>query len=1008
MRLHTTDTGQFSDPVSVPWLDWIAGSLFNWYGFIRNLIIEPRRPVTTDSLSAVADIYNPQQKQLSFTYQWLIGNHVYRFDPQPEILPSEFTAKGSIGLRLSVSDGTTEHVWTLNRTILNSAPQLDTAIRPDAPDTTHDITVDHVTRDADADSVSVSYRWHVNGQLLDDLTGATLPADRHQKNDVVRVVVSADDGVSTTSQTLSVTTVDAVPRIQLFDVPGAVSYASPVEFTAAFSDPDGDDVSQLRFGMEYGPPGMNVDPITGQVTWSAKIPMFDREMDVAWRIGSSNGPAVGMSGSLGVVDSDRRYPLIRTAIRPPREDRLWVDDYDGDGANEVLVLDERGVLYTLAWDGESMRQSWVYAYPAARGIGIDAVATADIDGDGPKEMFLHVGDTMTRLDGVTRRIVNSTSVPPAIDYAGDLALADLTGDGPMELVYLTKGEAYESSIVVLSADDFSLVWRSEPGRFGHYVDVANVDRDPALEIVVSGGYVFDGSTYAEEWRHESTNSEFLSRFGSENDVVSADVDGDGVREVFGYLDKNAREPVMGVFRIPSGELVGQSSPLQSYVSGKLHIADLDGDGVPEILGRAGRFVRAYAYDRQDDTFVELGLHGPRFFATAFGTADLDGDGDHEIVLGTEYWVGSETGAYAVLELEQGEFDVVWTQPADQLLDGVFIGGQLVSDGVMPKDRLLLVSQTDAYVASGELREGPQVLFLWPSSGDLKIGPRVDSGLPPYFGDKWSVTDAGITDYDRDGKDELFVAMHRDYDIGRLVAFDPFLAIDEWAVEGEPVLSGFLSTVDLNGDGFEDFLTRAGAYDVVNDTPLWEPETENIATFEIGAGDLEDDGRTEIVHTDALNRLVILSPDTDGEYSWRIVPLEHQVIFDLIVADTDGDGKDEILLASQEDSDVASQGIRRFGANGELLNSFSVERVGRWEPDRLFVLPGAGRKQVAVSFTSTSRSGARLESYDPLTGTRLWGSPELLGGVSPNSVHYLEVEGEPRLVIATEKAVYMTQ
>ena len=1008
-RVDTTGTGQFSDPVSVPWVDWIAGSLFNWHGFIRNLIIEPRRPVTTDSLSAVADFYNPQQKQLSFTYEWLIGNIAHTFDSRPEILPSEYTAKGSIGLRLIVSDGTIADIWTLNRTILNSAPRLDAVIGPDAPDTTHDIMVDHVTSDADADSVSVSYQWQVNGQLLEDETGATLPAGRHRKNDVVRVVVNADDGESTTSQTLSVTTVDAVPRIQLSGVPGTVSYASPVEFAATVSDPDGDDVSQFRFGMEYGPVGMNVDPQTGRIAWSGKMPMFGPEMFVHWQVGSSSEASVSAASTVRLVDPGRPYPLMRTSVGSPAEDRLFVGDFDADGDEEILVHDQFRTVFMIEWDGEDYVQSWAHPF-SVHEYGIDAVASADIDGDGRHEIFLHAEDRMVRLDGETRHVSATAEVPRALTFAQDLHVADLDGDGSWEVVFMADADGPESRLVVLSADDLSLRWQSPPGRLGWFLDVGNVDRDPALEIVVSGGYAYDGTTRELEWSHPSTSDPRSFRTGTENDVTTADLDGDGVEEVVGYLDKVPSSPALEAIRIPSGDRLGASTPLNNYFVRLPWIEDVDQDGVPELFGETGRdLIFAYRYDSSVDEFVRTAEVQSPHLAAAFGAGDLDRDGRPEIMWGGSPQGLNDTGLYSVAEFD-GNFHLEWTQPADRQWDDIYLGGRPVSGPTTGEDRLLFVSGAPGRLDANPHSDAPRIVFLSPSSGSISLGPRLDGGHPPQPNYRWYIGAADTTDYDRDGVSEVLMSMSHAFDMGRLVAFDPVNSLDEWSVAGpESITYTPLVSADFNGDGFDDLLTRSAVYDMVEGTVLWEPDSYQLEGARIAAGDLDGDGRAEIVYADQVGRLNILSPGGAGAGSPpRVVALDHDRVFDLIAADTDHDGRDEILVVSNRTGHVESQAIFRFDAQGQLLNSFLVGVGPLWDPVRLLVLPGAGRKQVVLTVSSFFNYETRLVSFDPVTGTRLWESPELLGVVSPDSLHYVDVEGEPRLAIGTSRALYLTR
>ena len=858
-RVDTAGSGQFSDAVSVPWRDWIAGSLFNWYPLIRSLVIEPRRPVTTDSLIAVADIYNPQQRQLSVTFEWRFGIYI----ADSETLPYFLTDKGPVTLRLSVSDGVTSETLAVTTEILNSPPELDVRLSPETPDTTDDLVAVHQVSDVDLDDVSVSYQWYVNDEAVSGATGGMLRADRHRKADVVRLVVAADDGESTTTVPMTVTIGDAAPRVSATDAPDSVAYGNSVRFSAAVSDPDGDDVSEFRYRLEYGPEGMTVDPVTGRIEWLGKMPMFGPEMTVHWQVGGSSGPAIPSSGTIRLLDSARPYPHVRTSVRAPARARLFVEDFDGDGDDEVLVHDLLRNVYTLEWNGEHYVQTWMHPFPVGE-FGIDAVASADIDGDGRHEIFLHAEDRMVRLDGSSRHVGADAKVPPALTFAQDLEVADL--------------------------------------------------------------------------------------------------DGDGVEEVVGYLDKSLSDPKLEAIRVTTGESLGDWTPLSSFYHHVPWIADVDGDGTPEIFHEAIHGgITAYRYDAGTDEFVQLDRTETRHPGTAFGAGDLDGDGRGEMIWGGERLTSSDWGAYTVAEFD-GEFRVEWTQPAEHLIDEIFIGGRAVDDIGMPTDRLMFVTGAPNGNSAHPHSVAPLAVFLSPSSGRASYGPRLDSGYPPMPHSRWYVAEARIADYDLDGTHEILLAMSQHRGTGRLVAFDPFRAVDEWSISGaESVAYPPLSSADINGDGHADLITRTGIYDMVGGTKIWEPES----------------GLLEHAHS-------------------------------MAAGDLDGDGKDEILFVTDGTGDMGVQAVWRLDENGELLNWFPVEEYDLGRQVRLLVLPGAVRKQVVVTYNSFFRLTSRLVAYDPVFGGKIWTSPELLGVVSPDSFHQFDVGGEPRLAIGTTSAMYVTQ
>ena len=202
------------------------------------------------------------------------------------------------------------------------------------------------------------------------------------------------------------------------------------------------------------------------------------------------------------------------------------------------------------------------------------------------------------------------------------------------------------------------------------------------------------------------------------------------------------------------------------------------------------------------------------------------------------------------------------------------------------------------LSSGRIDHGdnPRAVYLSPLTGDLTIGPRVDRGQPPNPftvspSDHWRVTDASIVDDDKDGSDELFLALFEN--IGRLLVIDPSEERAVWALESHN--RNFISSVDLNGDGFADLLSSVGAFDIVNDALIWEPQpaVANETVEDAAGGDLNGDGVGEIVTIEG-GAVVVYSRSTNEEDFTRsqiphIISEATSWISDLLVSDTDGDG-----------------------------------------------------------------------------------------------------------------------
>ncbi len=208
---------------------------------------------------------------------------------------------------------------------------------------------------------------------------------------------------------------------------------------------------------------------------------------------------------------------------------------------------------------------------------------------------------MIRLDGVERRLAVSAVVPPppSANSVKDLEVADLNGDGAWEVIYVGEGSLGNSSVIVLSAEDLSVIWKSPRGDLGSFVEIGNVDHDPALEIVLSGGHVYDGSTFAREWSHESASNVDRPDFGMGSYL--GDIDGDGDKELVWAGGANHEDDAMYyVLGVNPGVEVEWSHAKKKILAGGFIGGGLASDGdtasrrllfVSRSEGNAPRIVR---------------------------------------------------------------------------------------------------------------------------------------------------------------------------------------------------------------------------------------------------------------------------------------------------------------------------------------------------------------------------------------------------------------------------------
>jgi hypothetical protein len=254
-----------------------------------------------------------------------------------------------------------------------------------------------------------------------------------------------------------------------------------------------------------------------------------------------------------------------------------VADLEGDGSLEVVVRPEGSGPHVLsAADG---RVKWT----TNEGSGSHgSPALVDIDGGGDLEVVIGGYFDTVVLDAAGQKICSAPTATPSTP-----AVADVNADGDLEVVTSAPG----SGVFVFSAHDcgqiHSIPWPDGPLGWASSPAVAQLDQDPALEIVATNGkgddavYVYDGATGGLEWRFaaEPVGNSILDMEAS---PVVADLDGDQSAEVVvrsynGFMYVLSADGSVKWKRDFAAE--GKSGNVASTPA----IADLDADGLLELV-----------------------------------------------------------------------------------------------------------------------------------------------------------------------------------------------------------------------------------------------------------------------------------------------------------------------------------------------------------------------------------------------------------------------------------------
>jgi len=391
-----------------------------------------------------------------------------------------------------------------------------------------------------------------------------------------------------------------------------------------------------------------------------------------------------------------------------------------------------------------------------------------------------------------------------------------------------------------------------------------------------------------------------------------------------------KQGTLHAISIVDGEMVDKwSSPSTTHPGGGLAGGDLDGDGIPEIVGCAdpGPGGGSCCDPLALNTGV-IALHGD---GTPFWTqldvgkvhcgyespaiGDVDQDGKPEVLVGWTLLDGA-TGAIKMELDPESSYGATLTGLTDLDDDGVLD----ITDGQR------------AYRANGEL--------LW----DLRANKVNDpaNAIPAGF--------HGIGDFDKDGVPEVVVistggphtmslirydadspdgaqVLRKGVDINNGIATKDFCNVNAEYGGGPPTVA------DFNGDGTPD-IGAAGAVGYVvfdgeklldeqipnEEVVAWFKETHDCSSAVTGSSvfDFNGDGKAEVIYSDEFH--LWMYNGVDGESLIESTCNTTGTLYEYpLVADVDNDGQADIVVASNAyssacpDDDSRQSGIRVFGS-----------------------------------------------------------------------------------------------
>jgi hypothetical protein len=443
---------------------------------------------------------------------------------------------------------------------------------------------------------------------------------------------------------------------------------------------DSDPGDPATYSLDTAPPGMTLDPVSGQLVWTpgsgdiGSNPVTVRATDAGGRFDQASFNVVVVAGNtaptLEAIADRGGAPGVPLNVHAP------ADDPDpGDVLSWSLPLRPSGMIIEADTGEIRWTPTLLQLGPHPVRVQVrDALGTTDevefqvfVDMNRPPVAFDDGGYRVERGDTLivpTPGVLGNDEDPNDDPLTAQLVTSPTQGsltlnpDGSFE--YTPDNPA--------GTIDFELKWEQldTNGGNGYMPLIANLDDDPQSEIVIYEGGTFnnelialDGVTGQEEWKRVF-NARDLA--GTARGAI-ADIDLDGYPEILfigGEPDsvptehkllyafehhggvKWVSEPLARPYFDPDGSLRNDGD----YGSAAITVADLDQDGIPEILvapdgGINSNVPRYQVYDaegRKLDFVEDLGgASVSPSAATRVEVVDLDLDGDPEIVSGSSAW-----------------------------------------------------------------------------------------------------------------------------------------------------------------------------------------------------------------------------------------------------------------------------------------------------------------------------------------------------------------------------------
>jgi hypothetical protein len=453
---------------------------------------------------------------------------------------------------------------------------------------------------------------------------------------------------------------------------------------------------------------------------------------------------------------------------------------------------------------------------------VKQIALGNVVGDSRQEIVVMLADGRIYFyDLGTKSALGSMKT--RLNQLEGLSVTDLDGDGTAELIVTTANDLF-----VFNHAGRRL-WELA-GAGGFEVIAGQMDNDPALEIATTKGWVVDAGTHTAQWTH-------TGYFG--HHLKLAPLPGASYQQLI---------VAQSAYYVYAYDVATQQQrwSLGMYETNAMEVADVDNDGIPELILGDGQWGTIHVHDLITQA-LKWETDNPESGVTNIAVGDVDNDGVVDLLWGNRASVGGPN--YLYVASTTGPHSIKW-QSLD--LQGPLRGpaiGDLDGDG---QPELVICS----YESRGGMDSGRILVF------DAVAMRLRGISVPIALNASNNGTgDLKLRDVDGDGRMEILVVADRGYTIGTVEAYG-FNSSNVFALKWAGILQasrpfGLAEVADLDGNGTREVIAGNRTFGLPpgivcifnypSTSTSWQYNLPN-ASYEVTglvAGNFSEDGRTKI-------------------------------------------------------------------------------------------------------------------------------------------------------------------